>query len=133
MVNDAISSWVNVETQCATYIQIVSDGPPPPSTLNLFAATFNPPPATSAKSALLFKSADEAPPAYDPLTDPVAKRWFSPATNEDRNWKFASFVLAQQDDTLLNAFKAPQLSLTCNRAQLSAASTQYILVASSIT
>jgi len=133
MVNDAVASWVNVENQCAAYILIVSDGPPPPNTINTFAATFNPPPqAASAKTVLLFASAAPAPPPYDPTTDPVAQKWFNPTTNEDRSWKFTSFVSAQQDDALLKAFEAPTVSLSCNRAQLEAAAGQYSQAAAAV-
>ena len=132
MVNDAISSWVNVENQCTAYILIVSNGPPPPNTPNLFAATFSPPQAKNAKTAFLLAFAEPAPPPYDPTTDPVAQRWFNPTTNEDKSWKFTSFVSAQQDDALLKAFEAPTVSLSCNRAQLEAAAGQYSQAAAAV-
>ncbi|KIM19871.1 hypothetical protein M408DRAFT_334234 [Serendipita vermifera MAFF 305830] len=133
MVNDAIASWLNVENQALAYIQIASDGPPPPTTLNLLAANFNTKKKVSAKSVSFFASAADAPPAYRAEDDAKAKKWFSPANATDRQWKFTSFVSAQQDDALLAALQAPQISLACNRAQLNNAATQYSQAASNIT
>ena len=126
MVNDAIANWVNVESQCLQYVAIASDGPPPPHTLNLLSVHLGVPQETSTSSIHFFASAaDSPPPPYDARVDPTAKKWFNPATAADRAWKFTVFFTAQQDDSLLEALKAPQFTLACNRGQLNSAAAQY--------
>ncbi|KAI9106323.1 hypothetical protein DFS34DRAFT_589564 [Phlyctochytrium arcticum] len=145
MVVDAVASWLNVQNQCMAYIQMASDTPPPPASLNLLSAHFKnmsmaigTPLAKKARAAparafLTAAALDVAPPPYDPHSDPIAKRFFSPATPADRVWKFRTLVTAEQDGTLLAALKAPELSLICNRAQLDASAAQYGVAATIIT